>query len=267
MKIKAASAYGRRIEKVFSTERTALGVLRGLAVPQVFDMRLSEVPFMNGNHDLALGLSEGRAAFLIETYEGETFHEHRSTKRMQPHTIAGVWLFCLEQFVAFRRHQLLYTDIKCHNVVISSGRPRRVVIVDFDRIVPLASGSGWQNFGATRDYEPPELRSGPPSEASCVYQLALLLVHFLANGDNRTLRDENRGLPKVAAVLHRAGAAPLFKLVESSLRNNPRQRPRDYEAMLGAVKRMNIPSRSLRVWRELRAPYVSRLAEIGLEGM
>jgi serine/threonine protein kinase len=261
LKVKAAKVLARSLRKAFLTERTALELLQGLAVPRVMDLPGSGLA-RSGLRKM-VGLAPPPGAFIVETYEGQEFHDHR--ERMPVTHRLGAWLFCMEQLVAFRRRHLIYSDIKCHNIVVRSRRPWRIIIIDFDGIIPVGRRRGWNNFASTRGYEPPEINSGkPPTEASCVYQLAMLLVHFLTNSDNRRLEHRRYGIPRVRALLARIGGTELCDVIVRSLHSDARKRPRNVEALLRRVRILPLPEESLSVWRELRAPYQRALAELGL---
>jgi serine/threonine protein kinase len=231
----------------FAVERVALGALSGLAVPEVIAMSTGR----------GVGLD-----FIVEANAGDPLHA--VLHRRGPAWRLGVWLFCVEQLVAFRRHQLLYTDVKCANLVARAA-PLRVVIVDFDHVVPLVGRRDWSKFGATRGYDPPELRGARgPREASCVYQLGMLLVHFLTGADNRWLSHARRGLPRLKQMLGRIGAGAIADVVVRCVDDDPARRPRDYEAVRRELAALPIPARSRTLWLQLRAEFSRRLDDVGL---
>lgn len=256
------------LERCFTAETTALQILEGLAVPTLaspgFRRRTQSMLRENG----VIRAAGRRCGLLVESYEGEPFHNHqRSLTNQAAIRTLAMWLFCVEQFVAFRRHQLLYTDIKCSNVVSPDFGATRVLIVDFDRVVPMAGRVAWRYFGSTKGFDPPELRTAKrPSEASAVYQLGMLLFHWLTNDDNRALGESGRGLGKSVARLTSVGAPGIARLMTETLRGDPAARPRDFEAVLTRALSSRLPRAVSVHWATLRAPYRERLDGMGLRG-
>jgi hypothetical protein len=269
MKLRASDTeqVAAKIRTCFTAERVALRVLEGLAVPRLVPMRLADIPAFGAPGGAAFArLPRRGTGVILETYEGEPFHNHgRLTPRGPIRHLVGVWLFCLEQFVAFRRHQLLYTDIKCRNIVSPRGGVPRVVIVDFDHVIPLVGRRRWDFFGLTQGFDPPEIRAGqPPTEASCVYQLGILMFHFLTGMDNRKLADPRHGLGKMCALLTAVGAGRIAAIVERCVRADPPKRYCDFEAVFAEVLSGDVPAPITRHWTNLRAPYATRLASMDL---
>lgn len=239
-------------------------MFKGLAVPEAVPIKLADLPFLRKGQRLAWDLSLTDTGYIVESFEGAPFHDH--VRPAAPAKMIGVWLFCLEQFVAFRRHQILYTDIKCSNIVATHD-PWRVVIVDFDRVVPLVGGRyHYGNLGVTAGFDPPEARTSNKrmTEAACVYQLGILLLHFLTRGVNVHLEDQKLGLPKLSQILRRQRIDPLIDLFRRSIAADPRRRPQSFEDVLQEVHRMRIPPQSLDTWAELRAPSATKLAAVEL---
>lgn len=255
----------QRIWARYRAERVALEVLQGLAVPRPMHLDYAELARAVGA--LALLDKTSRALpWIAESYEGRAFHEHEVLT--DPAFLLGAWLFCAEQVVAFRRHQLLYTDLKCNNIV-ARRRPLRVIIVDFDRVVPLAGNKkqAWAHFGYTPGFEPPEVRtSARPTEAACVFQLGILLAHFLAGTTTSRLLDPRHGILRASSVLDRMGAGNVGELVRACMAQKAGERPQTYERVFEEATRRRLPDSVLRTWRALRRPYATRLAEVDLEG-
>lgn len=245
----------RRVKALYQAERTALKMLEGLAVPALRNLAPAT---------LAPRWPRGSAHVVAETYEGEKYHNH-TRPSFEASTNAGVWLFCLEQLVAFRRRQVLYTDIKCSNVVCRATTPLRIVLVDFDRIIPLVGRRQWERFGVTRGFEPPEYSLGRPvSEASCVYQCGMLLLHLMTNGTNAVRAEHIKKGGRLQVALHEAGASGLAPIVRRSLRTEPARRPSTYEQLWQCVTRVPVSRQVASVWISLRRPYAVALAQLGL---
>jgi len=252
----------RKNRELAIVEETALEVLAGLAVPQRVELIPSQIPIIRDVQSRARSGSTASLTYVAETYEGESFHNH--LQRLDPHRALGVWLFCTEQFVAFRRHQLLYTDIKCTNIV-ATRNPWKIVVVDFDHVVALVGRRRWGNFGFTRGFEPPELRTGSrPSEASAVYQLGMLLVHFLTKSGNHTLDHQRLGLPRVVRVLGRVQATSVAEVAIRCIAETPRDRFANFEEVYRALSCVSLPTKTLQIWCSLRSRYAVALAAVGL---
>lgn len=92
-----------KIRTCYEAEATALAVLYGLAVPSPVRLERSElaVSFASETSRRRTAVNSG---YIAETYEGRAL-DGISTPPLRAGTAVGVWLFCVEQFVAFRRHQ------------------------------------------------------------------------------------------------------------------------------------------------------------------
>ena len=123
-------------------------------------------------------------------------------------------------------------------------------------------------FGYTAGFQAPEHGLTPRlTEQALVFQLGMLLAHSWMGFTNTGLGHPRRGLGRLLKRLDRAGAPALAQLVSDCLASNPEDRPEDYEDVLETIKRTSkgvMPAKSLRIWRNLRAPYADRLAEMGL---
>jgi hypothetical protein len=235
-------------------EKTCLNALRGLAVPR----RLRAPAGWSW-----AGLS-ARDLLLAERVPGGPLDR----AGLSGAQLLGAWAFVAEQLVAFRRRQVLYTDVKCGNV-LAVRRPFRVVVVDFDFAMAVERADRYptESVGLTPGFEAPEQAgSRRVTERAVVYQLGMLLLHCWTGAENATARDAGRGLPRLRRDLLRLKAPAVARLVAASLERQPERRPRGYEAVLTALKVPGCMPESARdAWSRLRAPYARALAALRLE--
>lgn len=240
----------------FSRERACLQTLEGLAVPELKRIDPSRIrgwPFSPGFPYLAMEYVPGKIFCL----PGPT-----------PMEKLGAWIFVLEQFVAFRRHELLYADVKCGNILIRT-RPIGVRIIDFGGVVALADFNGKRGpLPFTAGFQAPEQLEPTrgSSEKILVYQTALLLGCGLIRSFNRHLAYYPRkGIQGLRRALKEMKAEPLAGVVAQCLDADPKSRPaRDYEELFELVNAAGFPAEARAVWQRLRAPYKERLAEVAL---
>ncbi len=241
-------------------ERVCLRVLAGLAVPKLIEIDRADL-------ERFAGFASSTASVAQSFVRGR----HLDQAGFDPSELLGAWLFLTEHLVAFRRHQILYTDLKAANV-LATRRPLRVTQIDFNYAAAASPSGVYPShcFGYTRGFQAPEHGSTPRlSEAALVYQLGMLLAHCRLGVDNASLRRPRRGLDRLLGDLERMGAPDLARLAHDCLAERPGARPRSYEEVLERAKLAAAhgkPARALRVWRALRDPYAARLADVGLEG-
>jgi hypothetical protein len=92
----------------------------------------------------------------------------------------------------------------------------------------------------------------------------MLLLYSLTGHDNVMLKNSRGGLGLALKKVAKLGGLDLARLTADCLRTNPGLRPQNYEVVLRRLKSISIPTDSLRIWRDLRAPYVKKLASLGL---
>ena len=247
----------RRNRRLLERERVCLDVLAGLAVP-----KLLELP--EGALRLHLGFEP-----TAHVAQGFVVGKPLNKAGLAPGELLAAWLFLVEQLVAFRRHQILYTDLKPSNV-LANRRPLKVTSIDFDRAAAATESGVYDasHIGYTAGYQAPEHGRGAwLREASVVFQLGMLLAACWMGLDNSSLRDPEAGLELLCEKVAAEGGAGLAELVRSCLAYAEEERPRGYEEVLERIKRAgeNPESRQLvSVWKALRAPYEERLAGVGL---
>lgn len=247
----------RRLRRLLERERVCLHVLEGLAVPKL-------LPLPDGVLEEHLGFKPD-VAVAQSFVSGKPLHKADLT----PRELLGSWLFLTEQLVAFRRHQILYTDLKPSNVVVRK-RPLKVMQIDFDRAVAASEDGVYTGdvFGYTAGYQAPEMgQNAQLRETSVVFQLGMLLASSWMGLDNCTIRDPDAGLDSLCERVARVGNRALADTVGACLAYAPEKRPSGYEEVLERIKNAIGEPKSravVSVWESLRRPYVDRLGEVEL---
>lgn len=234
-------------------ERTCLRLLSGLAVPRV--VRLGKA------FPLPSGIK--RAVVVARTFLGECSIQDL---RLSVAERVGLWAFVVEQLAAFRAHGVIYTDIKCDNLV-GQRSPLGVWFIDFEAASGLApKGAPFDNFGTTWGYEAPEVRRGEtPREPSVVYSAALLLFQLLTKLLPPGLHLSQSTRKAAFQALRGAKAGALVALLGASLSDDAKERPRNFQDLLAKLRASSLPDEALRTWRSLRAPYAKRLTALGMK--
>lgn len=258
VKVTRASDPARQRSLVFRAkrERTCLRLLRGLAVPQNVSLgRLGE--------ELQLPAGLRRPVIVARTFVGEAPIQELS---LSVHESVGLWAFVVEQLAAFRAHGVIYTDIKCDNIV-GQRSPLRAWFVDFEAASGLApKGSPFDNFGTTWGYEAPEVRRGEtPREHSIVFSTGLVLFQLLTKLVPPGLHLRPPARKGALRALARAKAAELAPLLDACLSDDPGERPRNSDDLLARLRALALPEPSLLAWRTLRQPFAKRLRALGME--
>jgi len=240
----------RSVRLQFRRERACLEILAGLAVPELVrarpeDMRTLLPPRSSW---IAMRRCRGRALCLSNLSAPERI---------------GAWLFLLEQLVAFRRHQILYTDVKCWNV-LAAARPLSATVIDFGAAVPIPR-TRTAVFAFSPGFNAPEqLAGGPVTESALVFQASVVLGCSLVGLKTHLLGDPRHGRGALLARLASSGCGALAPVVRASLDESPACRPHDFEALFSAVRGQPVPAAVADAWSRLREPCREKLAEVGL---
>jgi serine/threonine protein kinase len=185
---------------------------------------------------------------------------------LSPMERLGAWLFMVECLVAFRRHELVYTDVKCYNVLVDR-KSKTMSVIDFGSMVVLPQIHKFRTFAHTDGFQAPEQITGlRASEATLVYQTAATLGCALVGFKSTDPHRRGHGVAALARSLSERGAPGLGALVRRSLDPDPAVRPKNYEDLLEAAVRSGIPPTARRFWRQLRRPSAEALEEVGLLG-
>jgi serine/threonine protein kinase len=241
------------LKEIYEREKVCLKVLRGLAVPKLVSLPKKLLP--------TCCLTPGMA-FIAQSWEGEKI----DYAGLGPMQALAAWLFVVEQLAAFRRQRILYTDVKCANVLVETN-PFRVIIIDFGAATYLAPNSSrLKECGFTRGFVPPECRAGhAPTERSLVFPVGILLPHVLSGMTTFSINSSSAGLDHVERILRRIDAADVMEVVRACLADDPAHRPKNYEKLLTKVRSYQLPEKAKSLWHELRQPYRQRLAALGLK--
>ena len=261
--VKASESNSRDMKDFFRTEfareSTCLDVLRGLAIPNRVELPRAELARLTG--------TQPAYTILLEMVTGKSLER----LRLSPEQKLAAWFFITEHLCAIRRHEILYTDVKCSNVVATL-RPFRITLIDFNTCIPLESNGRYlaNRIGRTPQFSAPEQSTLDKilTERAVVYQHGMLLAYLLceiSNGHFFVNRD--RETKRLSKALSKFGSQPLVDLVLSCVESTVSKRPATYEHVLDAINALpNTRSiaRAKAIWATLRAPHAARLAEVNL---
>jgi hypothetical protein len=236
----------------FDRENECLRKLRGLAVPRL-------VPI--SRRDLPIAFRDLPATYVATEVLAE--HGPIDAIGLDPEALVAGWLFVVEQLVAFRRREILYSDIRCTNV-LASKEPFEARIVDLEGCSPLVPpGKPLVNYGYTVRLEPPELSRGYAfTERSVVYQVAQLLPHILRHRMKQAVIGNTS--PRWKGVLVSRGVGDLVSLAVRGTAPEPRHRFGTLEALHRAARSVSLPDSIAGLLAQLRAPYARALARLDL---
>ncbi len=235
-------------------DKACLQALAGLAVPRRVPLPVSCLP-----PKLPL-----REAVAEEWVPGAAL-DHAG---LAPLELLGAWAFVVEQLAAFRRCEVLYTDVKCANV-LALRRPLSARLIDFDFATAVSRSGryGPEDFGYTQGFEAPEhARAETLDERAIVYQAGMLLLHCWTGARNEDLAHPRRGLPRLRRDLEKLAAEGAARLAARALARSPDARPRGFEELLAGLRTPGcLPAGAREAWRVLRKPYERALARLRLD--
>lgn len=243
---------------LWRVEKTALKVLNGLAVPERIDLPDATLRRMVDSPSLH---------FVTQRHvEGDTPHR----LRLSMSQAIAIWLFVVEQLVAFRRRQILYVDVKSQNIV-GTVDPLRMTIVDFDRVIVVSPRGIYKtsHVSLTPGWAAPEhTQATHVSERTLVFPVGILLLNLVYPAAwSLNLHQPGGFLSKLSKRLTTAGMPGLARLLKECLDYNVKRRPENYEAVWERARKLlerEVPRRIIDHWRTLRAPYVRALEESDL---
>lgn len=254
VKLRASRDRGEiaRLRQQLERETAYLGKLRGLAVPRAVRLSRRELP---------AAFRELPAAYVATEVLAE--HGPLDAVGLPPDALAAGWLFVVEQLVAFRRREVLYSDVRCVNV-LARRAPFAVRIVDLEGCSPLVPpGRPLANYSYAPTPAPPELARGRAfTERSVVFQAAQLLPHILLHRMQRA--GAGSASPLWRRQLAARGAGRLVDAVVRGAALEPRHRFATLEALYRAVRAVPLPGPIAARLAELRAPYRRALARLEL---
>lgn len=133
-----------------------------------------------------------KAGIWMEYIDGQTLADIvRQRGPMSAREVTGIGLDLCSALSAIHAAGLLHRDIKAHNVMREVGG--RIVLMDFSGAHAIKAPRADGSFSGTPLYMAPELFEGaPPSAATDVYSLGVLLFFLLSGGlpvDGQTMDD------------------------------------------------------------------------------
>ena len=124
--------------------------------------------------------AEGKVGIWMEFIQGQTLAEMvRERGPMSAREVVGIGVDLCRAMSALQAAALLHRDIKAHNVMREVGG--RIVLMDFSGAWTSEPHEAPANVSGTPLYMAPELfESRPPSVASDIYSLGVLLFYLLS---------------------------------------------------------------------------------------
>jgi predicted Ser/Thr protein kinase len=224
-------------------------------------------------HDL--GSADGIPFVSMEFIEGETLERRLAREGPPSLDDARSWVYQLCEALAAAHDQgVLHCDLKPSNVMLTTDG--RVKITDFGLAGLITALEGRASkFGTAAYLAPERLAGAPPTCASDVYALGLLLLDLFAGknaappvGPDRS--PSARRLTARAAMRTARVPRDVADLIESCLRADPHARPASARRVLDELKnavweREATPVKSLAVTRrQVRALVVFAIAGLVL---
>ena len=171
-----------------------------------------------------------------------------------PEEVRGIGLDLCHALAAVHRHGLIHGDIKAENVMREvSGR---IVLMDFGAARELDSAQTPVVSGSLNYLAPEVLRGAPPSPASDIYALGVLLFRLIGGSypyaaDNLAtlISAQDRGARTRLASLRPRLPKALVRAIELSIDPDPARRPAT--ALAFAATLAPAQGRNLAGWRAL----------------
>jgi serine/threonine-protein kinase len=206
-------------------------------------------------------LSDGRPYLVMELVDGKPITPYADAARLSLRERLQLFLAVADAVRAAHRQLVVHRDIKPSNILVDA--QGHVKLLDFGIAKLLDADAGHTEAGSralTPDYASPEqLRGGPITTSTDVYQLGLLLRELLTGlpplaGDSRDARRPSRlagahitGIPDATARAAARGTTPpalarslggdLDLIVDKSLRVEPSERYGSAEELAADVRR------------------------------
>jgi len=241
-------------KKRMEREKVALYVLKGLAVPKLVRIPRKVVAKLVKSKNFSYTAMEN------VPWAGCFARIFSATQSL------GLWAFTLEQLCAFRRRQVLYTDMK-HDHIRLSKNLDSALIIDYNDCVMVEQSGLYPHtiMGVTPELAAPEFYfSTILSERVIVYEMGMLLGAFL-NKYFHNFHQEPRAFKKMEAKLSSVDAQDFYFLLRKCISQNPLERPKDLEVLFSQFQQLELPSAAIHLWKKLRAPYLKPLAELGFK--
>jgi hypothetical protein len=233
-------------------EKVALEVLKGLAVPKRVFVSHDEVRKLVKEKQfshIAMEWVSGKGCF------GRKFSSSLSV---------ALWAFTIEQLCAFRRRNILYTDLK-HNHLRVSDDVNSAYLIDFDGCVLVEPSGIYPTYALsnTPELSPPEFNFvNTLTERYVVYQIGMLLGSFLLQYfHNNHINTTN--FKRIKKKLKKSHMGEVFDLFASCIAKSPSQRPKNLEALFGRLEKIHLSEKSYLYWNKLREPFEKDLNQLG----
>jgi eukaryotic-like serine/threonine-protein kinase len=192
--------------------------------------RLARVRQANIVSVYGAAVHDGRAGLWTELVRGSPLADLLAAHGPFPaEEVRGIGLDLCHALAAVHRHGLVHGDVKAENVMREvSGR---VVLMDFGAAREFEHADASVVSGTLRYLAPEVLRGAPPSPASDLYALGVLLFHLLSDGypyaasdlDGLLAAQERNRRIRLADL--RAGIpADLARVIEHAIDPNPARR-------------------------------------------
>jgi len=193
--------------------------------------RLARVRQANIVSIYGAALHGGRAGIWSELVRGTPLADLLAAHGTFPaEEVRGIGLDLCHALAAVHRHGLVHGDVKAENVMREvSGR---IVLMDFGAAREFELADTGVVTGTLRYLAPEVLRGAPPSPASDIYALGVLLFHLLS-GEFPYAQSELDELIQAQADAKRVPLArlkpdapvDLVRAIESALASDPARRP------------------------------------------
>ena len=219
--------------------------------------RLARVRQANIVSVYGAAVNDGRAGLWTELIRGTSLAQLLAQHGPFPaEEVRGIGLDLCHALAVVHRHDLLHGDIKAENVMREvSGR---IVLMDFGAARELDSKDVAVVSGTLHYLAPGVLRGAPPSPASDLYALGVLLFRLLsgvypyaASDLDGLLRMQDGGKRARLADLQPDAPKDLIRAVEYALERDPAKRPAS--ALAFATALAPVPPRAKSGWHALAA--------------
>jgi hypothetical protein len=214
--------------------------------------RLARVRQANIVSVYGAAVHDGRAGLWTELVRGATLSELLSEHGPFPvEETRGIGLDLCHALAAVHRHGLVHGDIKVENVMREvSGR---IVLMDFGAARELDAPQTAVVSGTLNYLAPEVLRGAPPSPASDIHALGVLLFHlasgkfpYAANGLDALLLAQDRSARTGLETLEPDLPVDLTRAIDAAIDPDPARRPPTALAFAAALAIQ--PGRAARRW-------------------
>jgi eukaryotic-like serine/threonine-protein kinase len=221
--------------------------------------RLARVRQANVVSVYGAAIHGGRAGIWSELVRGSSLAELLAGHGAFPaEEVRGIGMDLCHALAAVHRHGLVHGDVKAENVMREvSGR---IVLMDFGAAREFELADPGVVTGTLRYLAPEVLRGEPPSPASDIYALGVLLFHLLSGEFpyaqselDALLQAQSRGERVRLGTLKPEAPVDLVRAVERALAIDPGRRPATALAFAAALAPQPAPVAARWPWSLLAA--------------